>query len=164
MLEKPLQSYRKLNALPNVGQRNRLTKDDLFKPHGSVLRNKGIGAVLYDIGLIEQWGSGKMLKLCSLAGIPVPHFEEYQSGFLVEFRKDIYTEEYLRKLGLNERQIKAIAFLKEKGKISNKDYREMSGLSDEAARKDLNELMKKNMLDSKGKGRSTHYILKRVGD
>ncbi len=143
-----------------------ITMDDLFKPHGSVLRNKGIGAVLYDMGLIEQWGSGigKMLKLCSLADIPEPHFEEYQSGFLVEFRKNIYTEEYLRKLGLNERQINAVAFLKEKGKISNKNYRKLSGLSDEGARKDLNELVEKNILDSRGKGRNTHYILKRVGD
>jgi ATP-dependent DNA helicase RecG len=140
--------------------------EDLLKPHGSVLRNKGIGAVLYDMGLIEQWGSGigKMLNLCSLADIPEPHFEEYQSGFLVEFRKNIYTEEYLRKLGLNERQINAVAFLKEKEKISNKDYRKLSGLSDEGARKDLNELVEKNILDLKGKGRNTHYVLKRVGD
>jgi len=44
--------------------------EDLLKPHGSVLRNKGIGAVLYDMGLIEQWGSGisKMLKFCHLCG------------------------------------------------------------------------------------------------
>lgn len=139
-----------------------ITMDDLLKPHGSVLRNKGIGAVLYDMGLIEQWGSGisKMLNLCSLAGIPEPHFEEYQSGFLVEFRKNIYTEEYLRSLGLNERQINAITFLKEKGKISNKGYRELSGLSDEGARKDLNELIEKNIVESRGKGRSIHYILK----
>jgi len=139
-----------------------ITMDDLLKPHGSVLRNKGIGAVLYDMGLIEQWGSGigKMQNLCSLAGIPLPHFEEYQSGFLVEFRKNIYTEEYLRKLGLNDRQINAVAFLKEKGKISNKGYRELSGLSDEGARKDLNELIEKNIVESKGKGRSIHYILK----
>jgi ATP-dependent DNA helicase RecG len=82
----------------------------------------------------------------------------------VEFRKNIYTEEYLRKLGLNERQINAVAFLKEKEKISNKDYRKLSGLSDEGARKDLNELVEKNILDLKGKGRNTHYVLKRVGD
>ena len=61
-----------------------------------------------------------MLKLCSLAGIPVPHFKEYQSGFLVEFRKDIYTEEYLRKLGLNERRIKAVMSVK-KRKVGRND-------------------------------------------
>ena len=57
-----------------------------------------------------------------------------------------------------------MAFLIEKGKISNKDYRKLSGLSDEGARKDLNELVEKNILDSRRKGRNTHYILERVGD
>jgi len=50
------------------------------------------------------------------------------------------------------------------GGISNKDYRELFDLSDEGAGKDLNRLVEKNILYSKGKGRSAHYILKRVGD
>ena len=101
-----------------------ITMEDLLKPHGFVLRNEGIDTVLYDMGLIEQWGSGigKIVNLCSLADIPEPHFEEYQSGFLVEFRKDIYTEEYLRKPGLKERQIKAAFYVKKKGRITNKEY------------------------------------------
>jgi ATP-dependent DNA helicase RecG len=130
-----------------------ITMEDLLKPHGSVLRNKGIGAVLYDMGLIEQWGSGigKMQNLCSLAGIPEPHFEEYQSGFLVEFRKDIYTEEYLRSLGLNERQINAVAYVKEKGKITNKKYQELTGVSRQTATIDLSEMVKKNVFERIGK-------------
>jgi ATP-dependent DNA helicase RecG len=47
-----------------------------------------------------------------------------------------------------------------RGEDSNKDYRKLSGLSDEGARKDLNELIEKNIVESKGKGRSIHYILK----
>jgi hypothetical protein len=34
------------------------------------------------------------------------------------------TEEQLTKLGLNARQIKAVLFVKEKGRISNKEYQE----------------------------------------
>jgi len=64
-----------------------------------------------------------------LAGIPAPHFAEYQSGFLVEFRKNIYTEEYLRQLGLNERQIKAVMYVKERGRITNKEYQELTNIS-----------------------------------
>jgi ATP-dependent DNA helicase RecG len=103
--------------------------------------------------LIEQWGSGigKMLNLCSLAGIPEPHFEEYQSGFFVEFRKDIYTEEYLRKLGLNERQINAVAYVKEKGKITNKEYQELTGVSRQMATIDLSEMVKKSVFERIGK-------------
>jgi len=138
-----------------------ITIEDLYKPHSSVLRNKGIGEIFYDIGWIEQWGSGidKMRRTCTEAGLPEPQFEEYQ-GFRVIFLKDIYTEEYLRNFGLNERQIKAVRYVKEKGKITNKEYREMTGLSDEGVRIHMNELVEKGVLLSKGKGRSAHYVLK----
>jgi|Deesub1362B_J571_1020462.scaffolds.fasta_scaffold00997_4 ATP-dependent DNA helicase RecG len=138
-----------------------ITIEDLYKPHSSVLRNKGIAGVFYDMGLIEQWGSGidKMRKACLSASLPEPEFEE-RRGFWVIFRKDIYTEEYLRSLGLNERQIKAVMYVKEKGRITNREYRELSGLSDEGARLDLNELVAKGILQVRGKGRGVHYVLK----
>ena len=44
--------------------------------------------------------------------------------------------------------------------IQEEYLRKLSRLSDEGARKDLNELVEKNVLDSRGKGRNTHYILK----
>jgi hypothetical protein len=60
-----------------------------------------------------------------------------------------FTEENLRKLGFNERQVKAVLYVKEKGKITNKEYREVTGLSDEGARTDLNELVEKRILLAK---------------
>jgi len=39
------------------------------------------------------------------------------------------TEEQLTKLGLNARQIKAVFFVKEKGRISNKEYQEVPGVA-----------------------------------
>ena len=114
------------------------------------------------MGLIEQWGSGigKMQNLCSLAGIPAPHFEEYQSGFLVEFRKDIYTEEYLRKLGLNDRQQKAVQHVKTTGKITNQELRDLTDVVIRTASRDLEDLVRKGVLVKMGKtGRSTHYVL-----
>ena len=139
-----------------------ITMDDLFKPHGSVLRNKGIGAVLYDMGLIEQWGSGigKILNLCSSADIPVPHFEEYQSGFLVEFRKDIYTEEYLRKLGLNERQIKAVDHIRENKIINLSSYKSLiKNVSEKTLYRDLQDLVDKNILKEIGEKKGRKYEL-----
>lgn len=138
-----------------------ITLEDLYKPHSSVLRNKKIAGIFYDIGLIEQWGSGidKMRKTCLNAGLPEPVFEEYQ-GFRVIFRKEILTEDYLRKIGLNERQIKAVTYVREKRRITNKEYRKLTGLSDEGARTDLNELVRKEIFQPKGSGRSAHYVLK----
>ena len=138
-----------------------ITLADLYKPHSSILRNRGIAKILYDIGWIEQWGSGidKMQTACRMAGIPEPQFEEDQ-GFRVIFMKNIYTEEYLRNFDLNERQIRAVRYVKERGKITNREYRKMTGLSDEGARVDLNELVGKGLFQLKGGGRGAHYVLK----
>ncbi len=61
---------------------------------------------------------------------------------------------------LNERQIKAVRYVKEKGKITNKEYRTINGVSDETARLELNDLVKKEIFTSKGKGRSVKYVFK----
>jgi len=143
-----------------------LTVEDLYKPHPSVLRNKGIGGIFYDMGLIEQWGSGieKMREACVKAGIPEPKFEEHQ-GFRVIFRKDVYTEEYLQKLGLNERQIKAVTYVKEKGKITNKEYQGVCKISERTATRDLSNLASLGLFTQIGvTGKGTEYILTRHKD
>lgn len=139
-----------------------ITIEDLYKPHSSVLRNKGIGGVFYDIGWIEQWGSGidKMRRACMKAGLPEPHFEEHQ-GFRVIFRKDICTEEYLRNLGLKERQIKAVMYVKEKGKITNKEYQQLAEVSRITASRELQNIVEKGIFQMLGKvGKGTKYVLK----
>jgi ATP-dependent DNA helicase RecG len=138
-----------------------LKVEDLYKPHPSILRNKGIGGIFYDTGLIEQWGSGmdKMRVACEKAGIPEPKLEE-RNGFRVIFRKDVYTEEYLQKLGLNERQFKAVTYVKEKGKITNKEYQQLTNVSKPMATIDLKGLVEKRILLKLGvTGRGTEYIL-----
>ncbi|MCL0074431.1 putative DNA binding domain-containing protein, partial [Dehalococcoidia bacterium] len=129
-----------------------ITVEELYKPHSSVLRNKGIGGIFYDMGWIEQWGSGidKMRDACTKAGLPEPQFEEHQ-GFRVIFRKDIYTEEYLRDLGLNERQMKAVTYVKEKGKITNKEYQELTNISRQMATIDLSGIVGKGVFTKIGK-------------
>lgn len=138
-----------------------ITLEDLFKPHSSVLRNKKIAGIFYDMGWIEQWGSGidKMRKACKNVALPEPVFEEYQ-GFRVTFSKDIYTEDYLQNLGLNERQIKAVMYVKEKGNITNKEYRVLTGTSKAMATIDLKNLVDKKIFVKRGTtGRGTDYVL-----
>lgn len=140
-----------------------LSLDDLKKPHSSYPNNPLLASVLYLADYIQKAGSGilEMVKQCRKQGLPEPVFKSMRG---VEFRsilaRDIFTESMLEKLGLNERQLKAVNYVKEKSKISNKEYREMSNLSDEGARIDLNDLVEKGIFLSKGKGRNTHYVLK----
>lgn len=140
-----------------------ITIADLYKKeHKSVIRNKQIAQLFYDMGYIEKYGSGtiKILELCKLHGIPSPEFKEAFDGFSVIFRKDVYTEAYLRSLGLNGRQIKAVLYVKEKGKITNKEYQELNHVSKPMATIELRNLVEKKIFEKAGTtGRGTEYGL-----
>ncbi len=143
-----------------------LTPEMLYGPHSSVLRNSLIAQVFYFAGIIERWGTGttRIIRLCREQGLPEPEFNNWQGGVRVVFLKDPYTLERLRQMGLNERQVKAVLFVKKHGTISNSDYRRLTGVSDETARQDLIGLMKCNLLKVQGKGRATKYVLGKSGD
>ena len=51
----------------------------------------------------------------------------------------------MRKIGLNERQIKAVMYVKEKGKITNKEYQSIADISKRTASRDLKELINKGI-------------------
>jgi len=148
-----------------------------FDIPGSKLRNPLIAAVFYDIGWAEAKGTGINTTKQGLQaeGYPLPEFANDMKGdtFTVILRNpevfltskvtpelDIYTEEHLHSIGLNERQVKAVMYVKEKGKITNMEYREMNSLSDEGARIDLKKLVEARVFHVIGRGRVTHYVLK----
>jgi ATP-dependent DNA helicase RecG len=61
-----------------------LTVEDIEKGT-SKLRNRVIGRVFHELGLIESWGSGiqRMIAACKEAGLPAPVFEEIGARFRV---------------------------------------------------------------------------------
>lgn len=74
--------------------------------------------------------------------------------------KDNLTEEQLVKLGLNTRQIKAVSYMKEKGKITNAEYQEINRVSKRTATNDLTELVTKYKLaNNTGFGAGSFYEL-----
>jgi predicted HTH transcriptional regulator len=64
-----------------------LTVDDI-QAGVSRLRNRVIGRVFRELGLIEQWGSGigRMIDTCRSHGLPRPEFLEIGTHFRVIFR------------------------------------------------------------------------------
>jgi ATP-dependent DNA helicase RecG len=140
-----------------------ITIEDLKRPHSSVPRNPLIVHIFYLAGLIEEVGSGigRMVESLRGQGMLEPEFKEEMGGFSVRFYKDIYTEENLRKMGLNERQIKAVLYVKERGKISNKEYQENFGIKKRQATDDLKVLEEKGVFKKVGTtGKGTYYVLK----
>ena len=140
-----------------------LTIESLKTEHSSFPKNPLIASVFYYAGFIERWGSGtkRMIDLCKVQGLPEPEFKEEFYGISVHFHKDIYTEKYLREFGFNERQIKAVMYVKEKGKITNKEYKELNGVIKKTASRDLGVLTDKHILGKVGStGKGTYYIMK----
>ena len=141
-----------------------LTIDLLKQPHPSFPHNPLICEPFYLARYIERAGSGtiEMMSLCRKNNLPEPEFSQKMGHFITIIWKDIFTEKYLSELGLTERQIKAVKYVKEKGKITNKEYKELTGISKPMSSIDLRELVDKNVFEKLGKtGRGTEYILLR---
>ena len=59
---------------------------------------------------------------------------------------------------MNERQIKAVLFVKDKGRITNKEYQELNQVSKRTATNDLSELVEAfNVFKQQGASVSTYY-------
>lgn len=138
------------------------TIDTLQKKHSSVPHNPDISNAFFCIGYIEAWGRGirKMNEQCAAAGLPQPLYYYESSGFWVVFRKNTLNEEDLRAKGLNERQIKAVLYVKEKGQITNKEYQVINETNRRTALRDLDDLCKQGILERMGELKSTYYTIK----
>lgn len=140
-----------------------LSFEALKRQHPSRPRNPLIADVCFKGGYIDAWGRGtlKIINSCKEAGLPEPEIKEADGGILVTIFKDIFSEDQLKKLGLNERQKKAVQFLKEHKKITNKDYQRINECSRNTATNDLSELVEKGLIiKSDAKGAGSFYTLK----
>jgi len=98
------------------------------------------------------------MEKCQEQGLPEPDFEEDHGVFVVKFYQDKWNEENLKKLGINERQIKAVIYVKGKGRITNKKYQEINNCSRNTASNDLRRLVENHILKESGvKGAGSYY-------
>ncbi len=99
-----------------------------------------------------------MIRLCRDHGLPGSEFGEESGGFSATFRKDGHPPDLLRKLGLNERQLSAVAHVRESGSIGNSEYQELTGVSKRTATRDLDALVELGILQrTTERGRTTRY-------
>lgn len=134
----------------------------LKQSHPSRPRNPLIADVCFKGGYIDSWGRGtlKIINACREAELPEPSITEQFGGILVEIFKNRYTAENLKKLGLNERQLTAVAYVKENGSITNSKYQTVCHVSKSTATRDIKELEDKGILVNQGtKGSSAVYGL-----
>jgi ATP-dependent DNA helicase RecG len=76
------------------------------------------------------------------------------------FTGRIFMQKNISEAGLNERQIKAVMYVKEKGKISNKEYQGIYGVKERLASIELTDLVNKGVFVKLGTtGRGTFYAV-----
>lgn len=135
-----------------------LTPEDLKKEHKSIPINPLIAHALFLIKYIERWGTGTndIIRNCVDSGLPEPVFKEEAGGFAVVLRKSKIPE--LSELELNERQKKAIEYIKEHDRITNREYQILCPfVTKETLRKDLNDLITKEIIVKRGVKRGVFY-------
>jgi len=146
-----------------------LTPEMLKTDHDSIPRNKLIANAFFMIRNIEQWGKGtnKIVKWCVDHGLKEPDFKEIGGGFEVVFYapedvlKLVPEKEKidLKEIGLNERQIECLRLMVNEGRrLTNREYRRILKITNKTAATDLALLVKKGLIQKKGKGRSVEYV------
>jgi ATP-dependent DNA helicase RecG len=139
-----------------------ITVDNLVEEHFS--RNPRLVAGLFQWGYIEELGLGidRMIEDMVNGGHPPPKFKAAPYSFTVTLfnaRERKATPKW--ETVMNERQARALTFVRENGSITNREYRELCpDVSPETLRLDLNDLVDRGVLLRVGAKKGTYYILK----
>jgi ATP-dependent DNA helicase RecG len=143
-----------------------LTLESLRHDHASVPNNPLIAESLYLTRYIERVGSGTqaMIELCRESGLPEPAFEQRQGFFVLTLWRDWLTTTVIAQLVLNARQRQAVLIAKTSERLSNLDYQKAFGVSKPTASRDLEDMLRKGILEKIGTtGKGTYYVLNRKG-
>lgn len=139
-----------------------ITLDNLVEEHFS--RNPRLVNGLYQWGYIEELGLGidQMIEEMARAGQEPPEFRASPHLFTVSlFNKRERRIVPTWTNSMNERQARALTYVRENGSITNREYRQLCpDVSPETLRLDLVDLVDKGMLLKIGSKKGTHYILK----
>jgi Predicted transcriptional regulator containing an HTH domain and an uncharacterized domain shared with the mammalian protein Schlafen len=152
----------RINLWNEGGLPEGITLQALKLEHTSKPRNLLIAEVCFKGGLIDAWGRGTITIIdeCKATGLHEPELTERDGGFLVTLFKNQLKTEQLVKLGLNQRQIKAVLYVKEKGKITNGEYQTINEIKKTVAAAELQDLTERVILTRIGTtGRSIFYEL-----
>ena len=138
-----------------------LSIESLKKKHPSRPRNPILADIFFKAGLIEAWGRGtiKIINECKSHNLPEPLFEINGGGICVTLFKKSITEIKSNKASINQRQQKAIEYVKVNGFITNSIYQEIAKTSAKTAFRDLEQLVLQGIFQRDGQHKNTKYSL-----
>jgi ATP-dependent DNA helicase RecG len=139
-----------------------LTVDNIV--YEQYTRSPHIMRLLEDFGYVERRGLGvdQMIRAMARAGLEPPVFENRRSSFWVTLQGKLPGKPLpdLEGLGLNDRQIRAVAYLQEHGRVANREYQKLFGVSERTALYDLQGLVEAGLALPVSSGRGRYYILR----
>ncbi|MCP5097502.1 MAG: transcriptional regulator [Chloroflexi bacterium] len=140
-----------------------MTIDNLVEEHFS--RNPRLVSGLFQWGYIEELGLGidQMIEEMVQAGHEPPDFQAKPHSFTVMLRNKRNERTVAPKWTrtMNERQTRALTYVRENGSITNREYQKLcSNVSAETLRLDLVDLVNRSVLLKIGSKKGTYYILK----
>lgn len=115
----------------------------------SKLRNRVIGRVLHELGMVEQWGSGvqRMFAACRDAGLAPPTLEEVG----IRFRVTLHTEQ-IHPVALDETDRTIVKMLRAPGGLATHQIAERIALTARATRTRLAALVALGLVHEIGTG------------
>ena len=139
-----------------------LTVDNIV--YEQYTRNPHIVRLLEELGYVEHRGLGvdKMIHAMTGAGLKAPSFEDRSSSFWVTLRRSVAVRPLpeLTRLGLNERQVRALETLRTQGRLTNREYQQEFDVSERTALYDLQGLVDAGLALPVSSGRGRYYILR----
>jgi len=134
-----------------------------------VHRNPNLMNMLYGYGYVEGYGDGLPMVRTLFEEHPLrpplPRFEQVPGSIVVTlYAADLgkLAEGELAArwtgIGLNERQVQAMRYLTTHGSITNREYRNLTGVGRDTAHRELRELVRHGLIQRRGQGRGIHYI------
>ena len=152
----------RLEVISPGGLPGYITVDNIVEEHFS--RNPRLVNGLFQWGFIEELGLGvdRMIEDMVNAGHPAPEFRDTTYSFTVTL-KNIRVRRAVQawESNMNERQIRALSYIQENGRITNREYRSLCpSVSAETIRLDLVDLVQRGVLLKIGAKKGTYYILK----
>ena len=139
-----------------------ITVENIKDEHFS--RNPRLVNGLFQWGYIEELGLGidRMIEVMEQAGHQSPGFDARPYSFAVTLqneREKPKPPDWMR--NTNHRQAKALQYIRDKGSITNREYRSLiDDVSAETLRLDMVDMVEKGILIKVGSKKGTHYILK----
>lgn len=153
----------RLEVISPGGLPGYITLDNIVEEHFS--RNPRVVSGLFQWGYIEELGLGidRMIEEMLEHGHAAPDFEAKPYSFTVRLHNTRERPPAAKRwpTNMNERQMRAMTYVEEQGRITNREYRRLCpDVNPETIRLDLVDLVDKGLLLKIGDKKGTYYILK----